>query len=1204
MADYQIFDPLKTPLEGTNLIEAGAGTGKTYAITGLFLRLLLEKNLSIHQILVVTFTEAATQELKERIRGKIREAVTAFSSGRSRDAFLEKLVREHPFPKKAATDLQEALRNFDEAAIFTIHGFCRRMLHENAFESGNLFDTELVTDPSPMIQESLDDFWRKQIYTASPLFVSYALEQGFSPKELFSLFKRKMSQPFLRVIPETGDPDTGPLEKRFRDAFSAARDQWPSVKEEVIAILSSYEGLHKGKYKPSKVEVWQNEMDALLSYGENTPALFPDFEKFTRSALEDGGNLRKGFTPPEHPFFDLCEALHRASQALENTFCTRLMGLKARMFREVDESLSMKKTEKNVQTFDDLLLKLESALAGKGGEDLALAIRGKYRAALIDEFQDTDPVQYAIFRNIFGRGGSILFLVGDPKQSIYGFRGADIFAYMEAAEKVRSHYTLAENWRSEPRLIQAVNTLFSASHRPFVFERLFFRPATAANRKEDQDLTIEGRKAPPFHVWFMDAETYGSRDGVITKGVAREKLPGLVAEEIVRLLNLGKKGKALIGRRQLAAKDIAVLVRQNREALLVQKALWERSVPSVLYSLENLFDSHEALEMERFLSAVAEPGESSLLRAALSSDMMGLTGEALEALILDEGGWEERLARFRHYHELWQERGFVHMFQIFLQKEKVLTRLMAFADGERRNTNVLHLMEALHAASTERKLNTTGLLKWLAEQRDPEAPRSDEHQLRLESDENAVNLVTIHKSKGLEYPIVFCPFSWDGVRGRKGKEPVVFHDPDNRGRVILDLGSDEDKSHHALAEKEALAENLRLLYVALTRAKCRVYLIWGRFNGADTSAPAYLLHGPPAESSDRLVDEISRAFKKLRNDELLSRAKALMKEPSASIEILAEREGPGERFSPLPGDVQIRGPRHFAGRIDKQWKISSFSSLVSNRAHSEELTDYDALPAPEPEDPVGLLEEPAGIFAFPKGARAGTFFHDIFEHLDFCNSSVSSKQDLVNEKLAHYGFELSWMETVCALLDKVLGVPLDPGRRDFRFSKVRNEDRLNELEFYFPLKSLSPETVGRIMGNDDLCHKMPQSLERLNFSPLRGFMKGFIDMVFRFENRYYLVDWKSNFLGSRVEDYSVENLARTMEQNFYTLQYTLYVLALNQYLKMRVQKFDYERHFGEVLYVFLRGVDPAKGPGFGIYRAKPSREVIEALTEELMGVGS
>jgi exodeoxyribonuclease V beta subunit len=1199
MADDLVFNPIETPLEGANLVEASAGTGKTYTITGLFLRLLLEKNLAVHQILVVTFTEAATEELKDKIRSRIREAVEAFSKGKSEKPFLDKLVKRQASAEKALSLLRDALRSFDEASIFTIHGFCRRMLHENAFESGSLFDTELVADPSAMIQESVDDFWRLHLYTASPLFVDYARSKDFTPEGLVSLLRSKMNQPFLRIIPEDEGSDTDPQEKRFRDAFSSARKAWSSSKAEVSRLLTSYEGFNRVQYSGTRIEAWLKEMDALFTYGENASGLFPGFRKFCRSEVATG--MRKGFAPPDHSFFDRCEDLYQSSQELESVFARRLLGLKVKLFKVVGEALSKRKIERNVQTFDDLLLKLQAALEGRGGKDLAIAIRRKYRAALIDEFQDTDPVQYDIFQSIFGRGESILFLVGDPKQSIYGFRGADIFAYMEAVDKVDVRYTLTENWRSDPELIKSINALFGNVKPAFVFEKIPFEPAKAARGRENGLLRIEGKKEP-FTLWFMDREKWAAENGVINKEVARAQLPGLVAEEITRLLNLGKQKRALIGERHLRANDIAVLVRQNREALLVQRALSERNVPSVLYSTQNLFDSHEALEMERFLAAAAEPNAESLIKAALTTDMLGIAGEELEELTLDEARWENWLVKFREYQERWQEEGFFRMFRFFLKDERVLTRLMAFGEGERSNTNILHLMEVLHQASVERKLNMTGLLKWLSEQRDPDAPRSDEHQLRLESDENAVKLVTIHKSKGLEYPIVFCPFSWDGVRSKKDAAPLLFHNPQKGMEVIFDLGSDDRETHKAMADKEELAENLRLLYVALTRAKYRAYLVWGRFRDAETSAPAYLLHAPPGKPSDNLVEALAENFRKVPDKELLSRARSLIKKPAATVEVIKDLEAALTRFSPLPEEMQIHPPKGFAARIDRQWKISSFSALVSDKVHGEEGTDYDAATSVGPEDPLRMIEEPAGIFAFPKGAKAGTFLHDVFEHLDFCSAMGPSREELVKEKLAQYGYDLSWLEIVCGMLDKVLRVPLDPERQDFCLSRVRMEERLNELEFYFPLKALPPETLRRILAGGDLRQEVPERIERLNFSPLRGFMKGFMDMVFRFEDRYYLVDWKSNFLGASVEDYALENLTRAMEENFYTLQYTFYTLAINQYLRVRAQGYDYDRHFGGVFYVFLRGVDPGKGPGFGVYRDKPRRDLIEALSEELIGV--
>ena len=1201
MKGYSAFDPLDTPLEGANLIEASAGTGKTYAITGLFLRLLLEKDLAVHQILVVTFTEAATDELKDRIRSKIREAIGAFQDGRSEDSLIQKLVKKHPSRPKALSTLREALRSFDEAAIFTIHGFCRRTLHENAFESGSLFDTELVTDPSDILQENVEDFWRRHLYEASPLFVNYALDKKFTLSDLYVLLSLKIKQPLLKIIPGLAEVDTNPKEKAFRQGFSLIREAWPSATVEVREILTSYEGLNKAKYKPSSAELWIEEMNDLVEYGENRPGLFPEFKRFSRGEIEKG--TKKGYSPPSHSFFDLCENLLRTREELAQVFERRLLHLKALLISEAEKDLSARKMQKNIQTFDDLLLSLQMALAGRGGTDLSLAVTRKYKAALIDEFQDTDPVQYFIFRSIFDREGSTLFLVGDPKQAIYGFRGADIFAYMEAAEKIHTRYTLTKNWRSEPRLIKAVNTLFSNSELPFVYEKIGFQPAFAAEKKEPEIFKIDGNQDPALQIWYMDPEKWAGQEGVINKGVALAEIPGLVASEICRLLNLGQEGKAHIGERTLRAQDIAVLVRTNDEAQLLQKALSMWHIPGVLYSTQNLFDSHEALEMERVLCAVVEPNNESLVKAALVSDMIGMTGDELDELIRKEAKWEAWLVKFRRYHELWSERGFMPMFRSFLRQEEVLKRLVRFPDGERRNTNVLHLMEVLHQASMERRFNMTGLQKWLSGQRDPMAPRLEEYQLRLESDENAVNLVTVHKSKGLEYPIVFCPFSWEGLSSKKGREPFVFHDAQQRMQLTLDLGSEKAGENRVAAEKEALAENLRLFYVALTRAKCRLYLIWGRFRNAETSGPGYLLHPPSQEEIDSGAKAMGQRFNAFSNDDLFSTLKRLTKQAGARVSIIKDSAVVEERFSPLPEDMKIDRPRRFSAQVDGHWKISSFSSLVSQRLHSEEVQDVDTLSTGRGEDSLGQpeLEKPSGFFAFPRGAKAGTFLHDLFEHLDFQDPSIGSRQALVTEKLEQYGYDLSWRDDISRMVERVLYHPLASDRRDFCFSRVPNESRLNELEFYFPLKSLTPEAMKKILRKGSLDPDVPDRIDRLDFAPLRGFMKGFMDMVFRFEDRYYLVDWKSNFLGPGVEDYGPENLGRAMDENFYTLQYHLYTIALHQYLKLRVPEYNYQSHFGGVFYVFLRGVEPEKGPDFGIYRDRVPAHLVDELTRELIG---
>ncbi|MCJ7596393.1 MAG: UvrD-helicase domain-containing protein, partial [Desulfobacterales bacterium] len=771
MTNFRPFDLMESPLEGTNLIEASAGTGKTYAIAGLFLRLVLEKDLPVGRILVVTFTQAATQELRERIRTKLREAVKAFSSGASEDPFLNAWVRRQGDARGAIARFKEALRAFDEAAIFTIHGFCRRMLHENAFESGSLFDTELVAEQEEVEREVIEDFWRRHFYDASPLFVNYGMKNKVNPDSFATLLARGSKQAYLKITPRFEPVDPSPYENAYIGRFDAVRRAWASAKRDIGQILNDHEGLHKGKYDRAKIPGWMELMDGFLETGGNDPFLFKGFEKFTRGHLAE--SIKKGHTPPVHPFFDLCEKLRDSQRELEAVYTHRVVELQARLFSDVKGELARRRAEKNVQTFDDLLMKLHGALEGEGGEALSRAVRLKFKAALIDEFQDTDPVQYAIFRKIFGNREAALFFIGDPKQAIYGFRGADIFAYVEASKEVASRYTLRENWRSNPALIAAINALFANRENPFLYREIGFEPSVPAAGKEPESLRVDEGPASPFQVWTMDAGKWAEPGKAITKGLARRLIPRAVASEISRLLVLSKKGRASWGQRPLREGDMAVLVRRNAEAILMQKALSELHIPSVLYSTENLFDSHEAMETERVLAAMVEPGREGLLRAAMTTDMTGVKGEELDALMADDAGWERWLVKFKAYHELWQERGFIKMVRTYLTKEGVLTRLISLPDGERRNTNILHLMEVLHRVSVEKKLDMAGLLKWLTEQRGSESAGQAEHQLRLESDENAVRLVTVHKSKGLEYPVVFCPFAWDGSRVRSRKDPFL-----------------------------------------------------------------------------------------------------------------------------------------------------------------------------------------------------------------------------------------------------------------------------------------------------------------------------------------------------------------------------------------------------------------------------------------------
>ncbi len=1202
MEESRKFDLTNSPLERTNLIEASAGTGKTYAITGIFLRLLLEKRFSVGEILVVTYTVAATEELRDRIRRTIRAAIHAFARGGYDDLFLDGLVKRYGDDKvekrrEALRILRAALRNFDEAPIYTIHGFCQRALHENAFESMSLFDTELVPDERALSEEIVRDFWRMHFYEAPKEFTSYSLHNNINPEFFQKLIKGRLFNPEMRIIPEARPVFLDALTP-FRQAREKICVTWRDVRNDIAEKLSD-SVLNKTKYRNPQAIVAM--MDGYVDSEVSFP-LFAAFEKFTSSYLKNATN--KGETTPEHPFFDDCEDLHKKASELASQIERQLLFLKADIFRYAREESKKRKDRQNILSFDDLLNNLRDALKQDSGKELAGLVRKRYRAALIDEFQDTDPIQYAIFHNIFGFEDSPLFFIGDPKQSIYSFRGADLFAYMRASRHVDTRYTLTSNWRSEPELVRAVNTIFETPVRKaFLYDEVPFDNAVAGDVRDRKQFTIDGRKEPPLHLWFIHSDRLRDEGAETNKSLTADLIVNALAAEISRLLQLGRENRAMLDTEPLFEGDVAVLVRTNREARLVQDALRNKGIHSVLHSTGNLFDTRESLEMARVLAAIAESHSDGLLRVALTTDMLGLTGEGLERLRESESDWEEWMTRFRDYNDLWERYGFIAMFRYFLSKEKVRERLLTYPDGERRLTNVLHLMEVLHTESIGQKLRTTGLIKWLSRQRDKKTLRLEEHELRLESDAHAVKIVTIHKSKGLEYPVVFCPFNW-GSSKDKTKE-FTCHDPDDNWRLNLVL-EPEAGYEKSIAEKESLAENIRLLYVSLTRAKNRCYLIWGPFKDAGTSSLAYLLH-PPDDGATGIVEATATKFRNLSGSDMRSALDSIASRSNGAISVYDMPEPFGEAPATADKIPEELSCRAFPGITDRDRRIASFSYLLAERIHLPGIAPEDVTDIPDRDGGVNTTETPhtketRSIFAFPKGAKAGNLLHDILEHVDFTSSNTDETKNIVAVKLKQHGFDSQWQETISEMIGRVVCSPLQPGAEGPALSAIGKEDRLNELEFYFPLRRLTPHTLTKIFVDCALtpCAALPGKIGRLNFQPVRGFMKGFMDLVFRHEGRFYLIDWKSNFLGPSVADYKVEALTKIMDEEFYILQYHLYVLAVHRYLRMRLPGYDYDTHFGGVFYIFLRGVYPSKGKDTGIYRDRPAKETIEYLGDKLI----
>ncbi len=1178
----------EAPLDAINLIEASAGTGKTYAITGLYLRLLIERGYRAGDILVVTYTRAATEELKERIHKRLLESRQVFQQETGSDPFYREMLQRYPDRRQAIRRLNKAILAFDEAAIFTIHGFCQRVLTDTAFASGMPLATAILADDSAVLQEIIEDFWRRRCHDIPPRWANHLIDSNIDPAALRTGIQPHLNKPYLSIAELVALEDLAVLEPPFEAAFHKARRLWLSHRDEVQDLLLNNTSLNRGAYNDGMVN-WFVDLDEYFEPDEHPRPRCPEkFDKFTTSMLAKKVNKNK--TAPRHLFFDACEELHGVAGRLQETLDHYLLKLRQELLLYCNQELPRRKRRLQVQSYDDLLLNLQAALADpRQGAPLAENVRQRFAAALIDEFQDTDPTQYGIFQAIYRDTGQPVFLVGDPKQAIYSFRGADIFAYLRARQQAGKAHTLVTNWRSDPGLIQAVNALFSHRPQPFLLEQIPFQPVAAAAK--ERPYLVTGDDAPaPLHFWFVNRR---EDDKPQNKTDINPRLAQAVAGRITTLLTLARQGEAYLvegsQRRPLSGGDIAVLVRDHYQARLVRKALLDLGVPSVQHSQDSVFKSWEAQELEWVLRAIATPQKEALVRAALLTDLCGVSADALQQLMQQERDWEEILSEFNDYHECWRDQGFIQMFRLLLKRRDSYRRLLSFRDGERRLTNVLHLAELLQSAAMSERLAITGLLKWLAEQRQAEVIEDEARQLRLESDAELVKIVTIHKSKGLEYPIVFCPFLGQGKLRSASEETIVFHDPDNEFQAVLDLGSERQNERRPHALREELAEDLRLAYVALTRAKYRCYVVWGAIRDAEQSALAWLLYHPPVSDPNKNPIEANQDYVStlMKGTGLLADLLELASESAGAIQVSDLPREPVAPYRPDTSQPELQA-RQFIGQVRAGRRFTSFTALYERR--ESELPDYDA----EPERGRDETEE-RSIFTFPRGARTGRCLHAILEAIDFTWTSEAITQT-VADQLRRFGFEEDWTDVISLTVEQVLHTPLDAGER-LKLATIDRARRLDEMDFLYPFERFEIERLKELLrtygdGPREL-------LEALDFRLLQGFMRGFIDLIFEHQGKFYLADYKSNWLGPTLEDYRPEKLSVAMTAGSYYLQYLIYTVALHRYLRWRLPDYDYERRFGGVRYLFLRGMRAEQGLRCGMFADRPPRELIERLDRYL-----
>ena len=1205
---YRELDIIKVPLDGTTLIEASAGTGKTYAIANLFLRLVLEEELEVRRILVVTFTKAATKELRDRIRRNLNLARrTLEDQADCREETVAHIVTgvlASKTKEQVARLLHRAMISFDEASIFTIHGFCKRILDENAFESGIMFDTDLVADQAALVQDITDDFWRRNFSDTSHLRHAVAIRKGLTYQRLITLAGHIIAKPTVTLLPGTAAVSTTELTTRH----TRLQGEWQNAAKTIKAYL----GDAKSGFGRTKNPFRKGALERYLVHLENactdrpTPEALDALEKFTTPHL--ASCLKKGHTLVPHKFFDLCQAFGEA----END---HIVWTKLGYADYLVQALGRRKQFLNVQSFDDLLAKVHAALKSGEAGPLARAVQAKFDAALIDEFQDTDPLQYDIFNAVFNLPAKRLFLIGDPKQSIYGFRGADVFAYIQAAENVadRRKYTLGQNWRSTTELVAATNHFFSRAANPFVLaDTIAYSPVQAApgSGGNQKPLKIDGEAAQSLVLWFIHRDSTDRTDKGPTKEQAREAAADMVVYELSRLLDLAGQGRAVLGTRALKPSDFAILVTRNADAQLFKEQLGRLQIPAVITRTGNIFASDEARELELVLAAVLSPGNPVHLNTALATTLIGCTAEEILAYVEDEAAisaYEHHLERFAAYHVLWKSHGFIRMFRSWLADYDVRRTLLSRPYGERQLTNILHLAELIHTATLEHDLGMNGILNWIAEQ-SRNIAENTEQELRLERDDEAVQILTVFRSKGLEYPIVFCPFMWQtGATPRN--DDILFH---AGNQACLHIGAvPPEPANRDRAATENLSELVRLLYVAITRAANRCYLTCGKIGQPAANALDYILTGG-SQAGDRAAADLMATTRAIDAEKFYAAVKAHVSGNGEQIRLADCRAGEPTPYLPKDDreDPALTCRLFDADRnLSADWKITSFSNLAAEgkpgaHRHPDRMLRADEFPtAAVPVEQAA----PDSFFSFPGGTKTGSCIHAIFENLDFSRVAEDQTRDLITGMLQQYGLAgpTATAEpgiraaSVQRMLIRVLQTPLTPDRPNFQLGRIPASQRLPEIEFYYPLDRITPEHLRQIFARcadaqDLVAAAFNAKLERLEFRPVQGFMRGFIDLVMQYEDKYYLIDWKTNNLGPDYADYAPQQLARNMAAAMYNLQYYIYTVALHKYLEHRVADYTYDTHFGGVFYLFIRGIHP-QHPGSGIFFDRPPVDLIEAL---------
>jgi len=1300
------FDANRFPLiPGVHLLEASAGTGKTFALAHLVLRLVAEKGWTLREVLVVTYTEAAAAELRDRIATRLQAALTALETlstaaaeptrpvaSPAVDATLTEWLQTLPSTAAAASAREAqmgaavlrgrlllALEELDAADITTIHGFCRRTLQRQALEAGCAPELRIETQSDGTVAQVVHDYWQQQVLSLPVHLVAALQDARLEPDLLENLLTALDGDPALRLDPlppgwsvatPLGALLPATMAERWRAFLHLWQERGEALAKDFCHAAAQWGSLPSAdgsapKIQPYAAKPRKDRVAELNAWIASQPP-DGDYEAVRNQELLSGyfhpgtfcrvARKVEGQQPQRLPQEPLMRAV---ADLVEGP--AELALLHACHWGRAE--LVRRRERRGTTSFSQLLERLDPGPDDTVASPLLEAVARRYRAALVDEFQDTDPIQWRILRRAFGQGLHPLVLVGDPKQAIYRFRGGDLDTYRAARRQAGDAWELVDNHRSTEALVGALNGLMA----PGLRRSKVTVPAVNARASR------QGPEGPPIDLLWLPSED-PSDSSLPSRTDLESRLPAWIATSLETLLAAQLRLVDKDGERTLEAADCCLLVSHHRQAEQLRQALERRGIASRLVSKADVFESPAATALQRFLDALADPADPNRLRLLAASPLQGWS--AARIIATESAGWGALAGRLDGLARQLPRRGLLGVLADWLGAGT----LASLAMGGRLLADLQQVAELVQERLHGEHLGAAAAADWLRRLRlaeDRVVP--EEHQAHSDRADGAVAVVTIHRSKGLEFPVVFCPMLWESASSGRGPGRIGRRwQPPGAGGPHLDLhlnsgwgpGHQADQQQRGAEEEE----RERLAYVALTRARHRLVLAWGPARDQQCN-PLYpwLFAGAalPELDHDSLAATPPRLWRERLEQAISNRALPIrLLDPPPSPSTPPQRPAP-QRLALATGPVPQR-------RLDSRWGRSSYTgwTQASHAALAPEAVEEgrDTLDPDAPEMPQSAApvegharlrdsrpdqaggnaaapeQEPSGweparggqpkgsgapavawpeqgpLATFPRGAAAGDCLHRILERLDLHTDlqAAPEAEAVVTRELRRAGLEREPADRLLEGLERMRTTPFGGPLQGLRVADLPAGRRLHEMNFDLTLKRVRAADLaaafsahpGGLFGAD-----YATTLAQLPIDS-SGFLTGSIDLVFRADpepaggdGRWWVADWKSNWLGQRGGDgqalacgpshYDQAAMVALMATSHYPLQAHLYLVALHRYLGWRLKGYDPEAHLGGYAYVFLRGTPgPAgltvlPGPVPGMVVERPPLGRILALDRAL-----